>query len=205
MVNLRSEKALLKKGFRRVAGVDEAGRGPLAGPVVASAVVLQKNIKDLDDSKKLSSAQRENIYRIILKEAEDIGIGIVSEAVIDRTNILKASLLAMKKAVAGLDKAPDFILVDGNKTIPGIGVRQKAVTGGDGICASIAAASVVAKVTRDRLMKEMHLKYPKYSFDAHKGYGTKSHLEALKKFGACPAHRKSFAPVSIAMKKVIEY
>ncbi|MCX5749575.1 MAG: ribonuclease HII [Candidatus Saganbacteria bacterium] len=199
MVSFRSEKALHKKGFSLIAGVDEAGRGPLAGPVVSAAVILPKNfgIIGLDNSKKLSPKRRQELYGIILKKAVDIGIGIAGEAVVDKINILNATLLSMKRAVLNTGNPPDFILVDGNKSIPGINTPQKTIIGGDGICASIAAASIIAKVTRDKLMMKISKKYPQYSFNEHKGYGTKKHFEALAKYGPCPVHRRSFAPVSL--------
>jgi len=201
MVSLRKENSLVRKGFPSVAGVDEAGRGPLAGPVVAAAVILQSNIRGLDDSKKLTHLQREKVFDLIIKKASGIGIGIVEGSVIDEINILRATFLAMKKAVLDLEKPPDMVLVDGTSVIPGLDLRQRAVIKGDGKCASIAAASVVAKVTRDGIMEELHIKYPGYGFNEHKGYGTKKHFAALKKIGACPAHRKSFAPVSLVLGK----
>lgn len=205
MVNFWRERTLLGKGLRRVAGVDEAGRGPLAGPVVSAAVILRPGtkIKGLDDSKKLSSRKRSAVFSEILKKASGVGIGIVDERTIDRINILQASLLSMKKAVQGLRPQPDFILVDGNRTVPGVDMGQIAVIGGDGKCASIAAASVVAKVTRDGLMMELHAKHPEYGFDSHKGYGTKKHIDALNKYGVLSSHRKSFSPVALVIARSI--
>lgn len=197
MVHCRIETALTRSGYDLIAGVDEAGRGPLAGPVVASAVILPNKcrIEGLDDSKKLSPKKREIIYQRIIEKAVYIGIGSVSEKTIDRINILRATLLAMKKAVMGLSKIPGFILVDGNIRIPSIGIPQTAVIRGDSICSSIAAASVISKVTRDRYMMRLDKKYPQYGFASHKGYGTKRHLDALDKYGPSPVHRLSFAPI----------
>jgi len=188
------EKNLRKKGFGFIAGVDEAGRGPLAGPVFASAVILPKNakIKGLDDSKKLSPAKREKVFDLIMHNAVCVGVGVCEEGEIDRINILQATFRAMAQAVNALLQKPDIILVDGNKIIPQVGITQKAIIGGDAKCTCIAAASVVAKVLRDRYMFKLHKIYPKYGFDRHKGYGTKAHFAALRIYGSCPIHRKSF-------------
>ena len=188
------EKNLRKKGFGLIAGVDEAGRGPLAGPVFASAVILLKNakIKGLDDSKKLSPANREKVFGLIMNRAICVGVGVCEEGEIDRINILQATFRAMSQAVEALSKKPDIILVDGNRAIPHIVVPQKTVIGGDGKCACIAAASVVAKVLRDRYMIKLHKKYPEYGFDRHKGYGTKAHFIAIRTYGPSSIHRKSF-------------
>ncbi len=188
------EKNLRKKGFSFIAGVDEAGRGPLAGPVFAAAVILPKTskIKGLDDSKKLSPSDREKVFELIMDSAVCVGVGTCGEKEIDRINILQATFRAMAQAVGALSQEPDIILVDGNRTVPQINIPQKAVVRGDAKCACIAAASVVAKVLRDRYMKELHKKHPKYGFDRHKGYGTKRHVAAIKTFGGCRAHRKSF-------------
>lgn len=184
-----------------MAGVDEVGRGPLAGPVVAAAIIIKSpaginhDLK-IRDSKKLSSKQRDKIFEVLTNNKDvDCGIGIVSESVIDKTNILEASLLAMKQAINDLKTAPEFILIDGRHTLEDIMLNQKAIINGDAKVFSIAAASIMAKVTRDRLMIEYNGKYPNYGFGAHKGYGTKQHLEALKKYGPCAIHRKSFGPV----------
>jgi len=199
--NFSEEKKLWKQGYKLVAGLDEAGRGPLAGPVVAGAVLLlnQKlKIKDLgvDDSKKLSAEKREEIYNIITKH-KDIkwGAGIVSEKVIDKINILQASKLAMQKAVESLGVEPDSLLIDGNFKIY-CATNQKSVVKGDAKVFSIAAASIIAKVTRDRLMQKYHKKYPQFGFDKHKGYPTALHVSNLQKFGPCKIHRKTFYPVS---------
>jgi len=192
------ENKLRIQGFLNIAGVDEVGRGPLAGPVVAAAVILPADcpIKGLDDSKKLSPEKRERLFIQIKKNAVAIGIGIVSHSVIDRINIGKANLLAAKIAVENLHVSPDFILIDGGRFRVDIPLPQRGITGGDGKCASIAAASIIAKVTRDRLMKKYHAKYPEYGFDKHKGYGTKQHFLLLSKYGPCAIHRRSFYPVS---------
>lgn len=242
------EKELAQQGYDFVIGVDEAGRGPLCGPVVACAVTLrnfkfsilnfQSNSNDkifndpmwnlIRDSKKLSEKQREKVFDFI-HENFHVGVGLCNHETVDRINILEASFLAMKKAIASLkraipnDKFPMtieaqnyndknfnntkydiqntryIVLVDGNKVIPNFSMEQKAVIGGDRIVKSISAASIVAKVTRDRMMMEMHEKYPQYGFDKHKGYGTKLHMDALAKYGPCEIHRKSFAPVKKAL------
>ncbi|HPN55010.1 MAG TPA: ribonuclease HII [Candidatus Moranbacteria bacterium] len=229
------EKELLEQGYEIVIGVDEAGRGPLAGPVIAAAVTIRNEksnnqtgaeipnttyqIPDtkmwdlVRDSKKLSEKQREKVFDFI-HENFHVGVGLCSHETIDRINILEASFLAMKKAVSDLvrnkakveslkPKADGrvVILVDGNKQIPNFSMEQKAIVSGDKIVKSISAASIVAKVTRDRMMLEMHQRYPEYGFDRHKGYGTKMHMDALSKHGPCEIHRRSFAPVKAAPKK----
>lgn len=209
MVNFSEEKKLWRKGIKQVAGLDEAGRGPLAGPVVASAVIVRHAaiIKDLkiNDSKKLSEKQREYFYELLIRH-KDItwGVGIVSETVIDRINILEASKLAMHKALKHMYRdlqsftkngTPDFLLIDGNFTINSE-IPQRSIIKGDAKVFSIAAASIIAKVTRDRLMEKMHKKYPQYDFAKHKGYGTALHVQHLKNFGPCKIHRKTFWPVS---------
>jgi ribonuclease HII len=182
--------------FRVIAGLDEAGRGPLAGPVVAAAVVLPEDgrLKGIDDSKKLSAAQREEAFSLLLKEATAVGIGIVEAPEIDRLNILRASLKAMELAVENLPLLPDFLLIDGLHSLS-LPLSQQVVPKGDQRCLSIAAASIVAKVTRDRLMVAYHDKYPEYNFAQHKGYGTKAHLQAIRKYGCCPLHRQSFKTI----------
>ena len=176
-----------------VAGVDEVGRGPLAGPVVAAAVILPSDheILRINDSKKLSEKRREEMDRIIRQEALAIGIGIVSEARIDEINILQATYEAMRQALAQLDPQPGVVLVDA-VTIPDVSVPQIPIVKGDAKSASIGAASIIAKVFRDRLMLQYHEQYPQYSFDSNKGYGTKAHIEALKEYGPSPVHRRSF-------------
>jgi ribonuclease HII len=178
------------------AGVDEAGRGPLAGPVVAAAVILPEEceINGLNDSKKLSPQKREILFDQIKRLAVSIGVGIVEPEEIDRINILRATLLAMEIAVKDLKPQPDSLLIDGN--IPtSLLIPQETVVNGDSICYSIAAASIIAKVTRDSIMDDYHNIHPEYNFKKHKGYPTKEHLEALRKFGPCPIHRKTFRGV----------
>lgn len=196
---LQFDNKFRSQGFNLIAGVDEAGRGPLAGPVVASAVILpdECEILGVNDSKKLTEAKRESLFPQIVKSAVAIGVGIVHEQVIDEINILQATIKAMQKAIETLKINPDCILVDA-LVIPDIGIEQVAIEKGDSLSMSVAAASVVAKVTRDRLMMEYDKKYPQYNFAKHKGYGTKEHIEAISKFGPCEIHRKTF-------KRVKEY
>lgn len=177
-----------------IAGVDEAGRGPLAGPVVASAVILPKDviINGLADSKKLSSKRRDELFDLIKQKSICIGIGIIDEKKIDEINILQATFLAMHCAINNLPFTPDEILIDGNLTIPSINISQKAIIDGDDKVPSISAASIIAKVTRDRIMIEFDKIYPNYGFAKHKGYGTPQHYSAIKKFGLCDIHRRSF-------------
>ncbi len=185
-----------KHGYNLIAGIDEAGRGPLAGPVVASAVILPKGIciPSIDDSKKLSAKKREQLFGVILKEAVGIGIGIVDEKIIDEINILQAAIMAMKIAVEKLSIMPGFILSDA-VSLADLNIPQKAIVKGDSKSISIAAASIIAKVTRDRLMHEYHKKYPNYNFHSNKGYGTAEHLEMLRKHGPCEIHRRTFKGV----------
>jgi ribonuclease HII len=179
-----------------VIGVDEAGRGPLAGPVTAAAVILSANqpIFDLNDSKLLSAKKRDYLFEVIHEKAEAVSVAHATVEEIDNINILQASLLAMQRAVAGLNVKGDIILVDGNMC-PQFDIQTCAIVKGDALVQQISAASIIAKVTRDRLMTEMHELYPAYGFNSHFGYGTQQHLLALDKFGFCPIHRKSFAPV----------
>jgi ribonuclease HII len=190
------EKMYYGQGYRRIAGVDEAGRGPLAGPVVAAAVILpEEGIgQKLFDSKQIPSRKREELYGCIYEKALGIGLGVVHHEEIDLLNILRATLKAMALAVESLPLAPDFILIDGNQPLSSL-LPQKPIRKGDRICNSIAAASIVAKVTRDRMMLECHQQYPQYNFAKHKGYGTKEHRKAIEKFGACELHRKTFRGV----------
>jgi len=192
----RFENAARKEGYTRVAGIDEAGRGPLAGPVVAAAVVLPVDfvVPGVTDSKRLSPRARDRLYDDIYSHAASVGIGIVDPAEIDRINILKASLAAMAIAVENLSPVPDFLLIDGLFTISS-GLPQQAIVKGDSASISISAASIVAKVTRDRIMEGYGLDYPEYGFSRHKGYPTKAHRQALVRFGSCPIHRKSFSGV----------
>jgi ribonuclease HII len=190
------EEKARRQGFQVIAGLDEAGRGPLAGPVVAAAVVLPRTrtLKGIADSKTLKAEQREKALSLIRKRALGIGIGIVEAEEIDRLNILQASLKAMELALQDLSPSPDCLLIDGLHTLR-LPLSQQAIPKGDGRCLSIAAASVVAKVTRDRLMVAYHEKYPEYNFARHKGYGTREHLQAIRDHGCCPLHRQSFRPL----------
>ncbi|MFH1540105.1 MAG: ribonuclease HII [bacterium] len=184
-------------GFREICGVDEAGRGPLAGPVVAAAVILpqSKTISGVSDSKALTPRRREELADTIKSECVDFSIGVVSAEEIDRLNILNASLEAMRKAVAGLGRAePDILLIDGNRRVP-IPTPQVVLKRGDARCYSIAAASIIAKCARDKIMREYNDRYPTYGFDRHKGYGTAFHREMLERHGPCPIHRRTFSPV----------
>lgn len=190
---LTEEKLLWECGYRAVAGVDEAGRGPLAGPVVAAAVVLKPGqvFTGLNDSKQLSAAKREMLFEAIIQNAESYGIGSASKDEIDDLNIHSASLLAMKRSLDKLNIKPDYILVDGF-AVKNYPCRQRAIKKGDAISLSIAAASVLAKVSRDMIMKDLHLLYPQYGFNRNMGYGTAEHQKALATFGPCPEHRCSF-------------
>ena len=191
------EKMYSRRGYHRIAGVDEVGRGPLAGPVVAAAVILpQEGIREkLFDSKQISSKKREDLYKTIFAEAEGVGIGIIGQEEIDRINILQATLKAMALAIENLPHPPDFILIDGSQGGLALPIPQKPIRKGDRLCNSIAAASIVAKVTRDRMMLECHQQYPEYNFARHKGYGTKEHQRAIERFGVCELHRKTFRGV----------
>ena len=188
------EHELIEQGYELICGVDEAGRGPLAGPVCAAAVILPTDleIEGLNDSKKLTEKKREALYDIIIEKALAYGIAMVSEKVIDEINILQARLLAMRRAVELLDIRPDHALVDGNRDPEIPDVPSLLIIGGDGKSASIGAASILAKVARDRAMLELDEKYPQYLFKKHKGYPTKLHEEKLLEFGPCPEHRESF-------------
>ena len=186
-----------------VAGVDEAGRGPLAGPVVAAAVILDdlKPIKGLVDSKQLTALRRERLYDEIRAKALCCSIAQASVEEIDQLNILQATMLAMRRAVLGLRLKPTKVLVDGNR-LPALDVLAEAIVSGDALVPCISAASILAKVTRDRMLCELHLQHPEYGFDRHKGYGTAEHLRALQAHGALPVHRRSFAPVARALALV---
>ncbi len=197
--NLNQENKLKLQGYELIAGIDEAGRGALAGPVVAGAVILPHLyyppwLKLVRDSKELSPEKREFLFDLIRKEALAVGTGIVSPGIIDDINILQATLLAMKQAVEKLPKTPHFLLID-RLTLPGCAIPQMGVTRGDKLCLSIACASIVAKVTRDRIMEEFDEAYPGYGFARHKGYGTREHISCLQRLGPSPVHRLSFAPV----------
>lgn len=188
------ENAAKERGFKTVCGIDEAGRGPLAGPVCAACVVLRDGemIEGLNDSKKLTEKKREALFKEITEKAVDYSIAMASEQEIDSVNILQATFLAMRRAFEGLTKvSPDYALIDGNKT-PGLPIEQEAVVKGDARSASIAAASILAKVTRDRYMMNIDGLYPQYCFSKHKGYGTKLHYQCLDEYGPSPVHRKTF-------------
>lgn len=190
---LEIEDSLYQKGYKLVCGVDEAGRGPLCGPVVAAAVILNKDdmIEGVNDSKKLSEKKREELYDVIMEKAVAVGIGMSDVAVIEKVNILNATKLAMKQAIKNLKIKPDFVLIDGNQMID-IDIDGKTVVSGDAKSESIAAASIIAKVTRDRIMRQWDEIYPQYGFAKHKGYGTAAHIQAIKEYGICPLHRLSF-------------
>ncbi len=187
------EEEYYARGYRQICGVDEAGRGPLAGPVCAAACILPRGLEipGLNDSKKLSEKKREALYTRITEQALAWSVCLVDEKRIDEINILQATYEAMRGAVAGLSLRPDLCLVDGNRD-PGLGLPTETVVKGDGSCADIAAASILAKVTRDRRMLQLDREYPQYGFAVHKGYGTKAHYAALDAFGPCPIHRLTF-------------
>lgn len=193
------ENEALSDGYEIICGVDEAGRGPLAGPVYAAAVILPKGhiVEGVNDSKKLSEKKRELLFDKIIDECVCYSIGTASEKEIDEINILQATYLAMKRAVDGLEIVPQLALIDGNRIPPLISTDARAIVKGDAKSASIACASILAKVSRDRYMLEMAKKYPEYQFERHKGYGTKLHYEMIEKYGICEIHRKSF------LKKVL--
>lgn len=200
---LRAEQARLAWDVPGlVAGVDEAGRGPLAGPVVAAAVILDdhKPIKGLADSKKLTALRREKLFDEIRAKALCCSVALATVEEIDRLNILQATMLAMQRAVKGLRLKPAKVLVDGNR-LPVLDVVAEAIVSGDALVQAISAASILAKVTRDRMLDELHNQHPLYGFDRHKGYGTAQHLAALREHGPLPAHRRSFAPVAQAMQE----
>lgn len=187
------ENDLSGKGYLRIAGVDEAGRGPLAGPVYAAAVILPRGVRidGINDSKKLSEKKREELFEVITRVAEDYAIFSVDEKVIDEINILNATHRAMNGAVGALKVAPDYVIIDGN-SIKGMEIPHETVVKGDARSISVAAASILAKVARDRYITEMAKEYPEYGFEKHKGYGTKAHTDAILKHGICPIHRKTF-------------
>jgi ribonuclease HII len=187
-------------GYRRIAGIDEVGRGPLAGPVVAAAVILpvRSRLVGVNDSKQLSERERERLYIAICEQAVGTGIGSADVAEIDQLNILEATRLAMRRALEQLVPPPDYVLIDA-VSLPGVSIPVRPIIKGDSLSISIAAASIVAKVTRDRLMARYHDTYPEYGFLSHKGYGTAEHLERLAQHGPCAIHRQSFAPVKLTM------
>lgn len=190
------EDQLKLKGYRAVAGVDEAGRGPLAGPVVAGAIILPQTtgFEGLDDSKKLTESRRDYFFEKLTGSTQNWAVAAVEVDLIDEINILQAARLAMKQAIEKLAQSPDIVLVDGNREIE-VGMEQKTLVGGDRRCLSIAAASVLAKVTRDRLMQDLHQRFPAYGFDRHKGYGTEFHRARIAEMGPCPQHRRTFKGV----------
>ena len=190
------EKEAFKSGFIYIAGIDEAGRGPLAGPVVSAAVILPTcfSVSGVTDSKKLTPRKRQRLYAAIYEQAVAVGIGIVDPVEIDRINILQAALLSMSISVKNLDPPPDYLLIDGPASIPS-DLPQNPIPKGDSRSISVAAASIVAKVTRDNLMEVYHQDYPHFGFAKHKGYPTRAHKAAIKKFGYCPIHRLSFKGV----------
>lgn len=201
----KEEKNLRERGYSLIAGVDEAGRGPLAGPVVAAAVLFDPAYQNkfINDSKKLTAIEREQLFIEIKNSAVTYAIGIVGWKEIDKMGILNASKLAMRKAVLKLDPRPDFILTDA-VPLNVMDVPQKAIVRGDSKVFSIAAASILAKVSRDHLMMKYHQKYPQYGFDQHMGYATEIHLEALKTHGPCPIHRMTFSPIALNSKLKVQ-
>lgn len=187
------DESLRKKGFLRIAGIDEAGRGTLAGPVVAAAVVLKKGLKidGLRDSKQVPAKEREILFHKIQSSSVDIGIGVVGNEEIDRLNILIATKLSMRLAVEKLSAPPDILIIDA-LSLPSVPIRQLSPIKGESVSASVAAASIIAKFTRDTIMLDYHRQYPDYNFEKHKGYSTKEHLEMIRLHGPCPIHRKTF-------------
>ena len=199
----KAEKQIFSLGYKCVAGIDEVGRGPLAGPVVSACVALDpehvfkvKELKKIRDSKLLAEKTRERLYDLLMNEEIDIGIGFCPEKMIDKVNIFQASFLSMRAALENMLVKPDYVFIDGKFRLPDCPIRQEAVIGGDNKIFVIAAAGIVAKVTRDRLMRKWHEHFPQYGFDRHKGYGTRLHEEMIKLHGPSPIHRKSFSPVS---------
>lgn len=188
------EEALRKKGFKYICGIDEAGRGPLAGPVVVASVIMPENsmIEGVNDSKKVSGKKREKLYDLILGEAISYGIGIVGQDEIDEINILNATKKGLTMSLQELTQKPDLIIVDALSKINTLGIPYESIIKGDAKCYSISAASIIAKVTRDRIMREWDKIYPQYGFATHKGYGTSSHIKAIIENGPCPIHRKTF-------------
>jgi ribonuclease HII len=197
-VNLDIERILWRQGIERIAGVDEAGRGPLAGPVVAAAVIFPAEfiLEGVNDSKKCSAKQREELFPLIMEQAVSVGIGIVDHEEIDRINILQATILAMRKSLDNMNIQPEYSIIDGN-SFAHESLRFQNIIGGDAKSFTIAAASIIAKVTRDRLMCELDIRFPHYGFARHKGYGTQQHIEAIRTYGLCEVHRKSFHPSSL--------
>ncbi len=208
MLDLKMEQKYFSLGYELIGGVDEAGRGPLAGPVVAACVVVDKNfkidhedLKMITDSKKLTAKKREKLFKIIKEKVLAVEIGIADNKEIDQINILQASFLAMRRAIKKLPISPDYILLDGGFKIPKLSKPQTAIVKGDSSVFTIAAASIIAKVSRDYLMSQFDKKYPEYLFEKHKGYGTKIHVEKIKEYGPCPIHRFSFNPLRDMLKQ----
>lgn len=200
------EENLYDQGCKYICGCDEVGRGPLAGPVVIAAVILPSNlrIKGINDSKKLSSKTRDALYEIIMKDAVAINVVAINEAVIDEINILNATKKGMLQAITGLNVKPDHALIDA-VNLTELEIPHTGIIHGDALSASIAAASIIAKVTRDRYMERMDLLYPEYGFKQNKGYGTKFHFDALEKYGPCAIHRKTFSPVTKYLSKQLKF
>lgn len=200
------EEALEDRGLKYVAGVDEVGRGPLAGPVVVAAVILPMGlrIKGINDSKKLSEKKREELYKVIMKEALAVGVSFIYEDTVDKINIYEATKQGMLESINNLSIKPEHVLIDA-MPLNELKIEHTSIIHGDALSASIGAASIIAKVTRDHYMEKMDHKYPNYGFKKHKGYCTKEHLEALEKYGPCPIHRKSFAPVAKYYQKQLSF
>ena len=190
----QEENELRKKGFNTICGIDEAGRGPLAGPVVVASVIMPADsmIEGVNDSKKVSEKKREKLYDLILEEAISYGVGIIGQDEIDEINILNATKKALTLSLKELTTKPDLIIVDALTHIDTMGIPYESIIKGDAQCYSIAAASIIAKVTRDRIMREWDAVYPEYGFQQHKGYGTAKHIAAIREYGLCPIHRRSF-------------
>ncbi len=194
------EKEALKKGYKLIAGVDEAGRGPLIGPVVAAAVILPNDYenKNINDSKKLTSKKREELFKVIQKDAISIGVSVIDNKIIDKVNILEATKIAMKEAINNLSVKPDYILIDAVK----LNIKNSlSIIKGDANSISIAAASIIAKVTRDKIMEELDQKFPEYEFKNHKGYPTKKHIENIKKYGLLDNYRFTFKPINVLISE----
>jgi len=202
-VTLNIEQELWQQGFEAIAGVDEAGRGPLAGPVVAAAVIFERGVfvDGVDDSKRLTESRRESLVEEVRRKAKAVGIGIVDHSVIDELNILQATMAAMHQALDSLSVRPSFVLVDGSYFRHPV-LKFRTIVDGDALVHSIAAASIVAKTTRDRLMRELDVQFPAYGFARNKGYGTKAHVEAIRTYGRCLVHRRSFRLAALQEKDV---
>ena len=187
------ERRAHQRGYKLIAGIDEAGRGPLAGPVVAAAVILSPDYEnsEINDSKQLSARKRERLYEIIKQDALSIGLGVAEASIVDAVNVLQATLIAMKEAIANLSITPDYLLIDGTHRIF-LSIPQETIVKGDSLSLSVASASIIAKVSRDRIMEIYHRQFPQYNFLKNKGYGTREHREAIKKYGQCKIHRRSF-------------